>query len=371
MYEIIRIDDDGNITINLTNVQHKLVNTYNLNFSDNCIESKGLTIIAGPNGIGKSNFLKVLRQCIVRYQNAIYPNYIVRLLEKECVCDSYDPYKKTHPLIKENKIEEIFNKIKHSESNSILERKKFEFFEEQLKLGASDFKITEENEYMKDKIKVYLKRQLAKQFSYGNLEQLLSYDVPYDFEITKINEYLGNNEHDLEFKYEILPSVYDQIDKNEISEIVNFRKRNDRKTIIKLKDLSSGERLILTILLTIREPELMKIKLDNNIKKIFLMDEPDAHLESKVVSVLIRIIKNIIIKDFNIQVIMTSHNIESLCSVEKYYLLSKTKDENYEITEQTSGSNFHLFSDNKIITIENNTINIETLCHEFCFVKII
>ncbi len=135
-----------------------------------------------------------------------------------------------------------------------------------------------------------------------------------------------------------------------------------------MKDLSSGERLILTILLTIREPELMRIKLGNGIKKIFLMDEPDAHLESKVVSRLIEVIKKTIITEIGIQVIMTSHNIESLCSVEKYYLLNK-KNEYYEINEESNGSKFHIFSDNKIITDAINDTNIEAICDEFCFVK--
>jgi hypothetical protein len=254
---IFAIYEEGKIEINLSAINdHKLVDKYNLKFAsdstplgstsasptNNSITSQGLTIIAGPNGIGKSNFLKVLRQCIVRYENKTDLQYVVRLLEKECVCDSYDPYKQTHPLIKDDKIENIYNHLKESSSEEgvssskkpklsttpTLDENQIKFLKE--KIEKNDFDLKSDSEFMKDRIKTFLKRQFAKQFSYGNLEQMLSYDLPYDYELTCLNEYLNNNEYGLEFKYDIFPSVYDELEKKETSEIVNFKNRENDAT---------------------------------------------------------------------------------------------------------------------------------------------
>ena len=49
---------------------------------------------------------------------------------------------------------------------------------------------------------------------------------------------------------------------------------------------------------------------------ILLLDEPDAHLNPKMAKMLIDILKNVVVKEFDCQVIMTTHSLSSVAYCE-------------------------------------------------------
>nr|QGT50320.1 hypothetical protein Helico6505_1520 [uncultured Helicobacter sp.] len=92
------------------------------------------------------------------------------------------------------------------------------------------------------------------------------------------------------------------------------------KERISLDQLSLGEQIIISLVLWQYE----NTTLDS---VILLLDEPDAHLNPKMAKMLIDILKNIVVKKFGCQVIMTTHSLSSVayCEEEDLFFMEEGK----------------------------------------------
>lgn len=109
----------------------------------------------------------------------------------------------------------------------------------------------------------------------------------------------------------------------------------------RFESLSSGEKTILTILswqyiCRGHSTEPNSINQKSRYKPdILLLDEPDKHLDPKLCKVFYQIIKSVFVDELKIQVIMTTHKIDTIALAEHNELFSLTKndDGNIEIAQ--------------------------------------
>lgn len=78
---------------------------------------------------------------------------------------------------------------------------------------------------------------------------------------------------------------------------------------VPINSLSLGEQIIISLIMWQYENTTL-----NSI--ILLLDEPDAHLNPKMAKMLIDILKNVVVKEFGCQVIMTTHSLSSVAYCE-------------------------------------------------------
>lgn len=83
----------------------------------------------------------------------------------------------------------------------------------------------------------------------------------------------------------------------------------DTQNVISLDNISLGEQIIISLIMWQYE----NTTLDSI---ILLLDEPDAHLNPKMAKMLIDILKNVVVKEFDCQVIMTTHSLSSVAYCE-------------------------------------------------------
>lgn len=79
---------------------------------------------------------------------------------------------------------------------------------------------------------------------------------------------------------------------------------------ISTKDLSTGEQIIISLYMWQYDKNPLH-------STIFLLDEPDAHLNPKMAKMLIDVLKNVIVKKFGCQVIMTTHSLSTVAYCEE------------------------------------------------------
>lgn len=118
--------------------------------------------------------------------------------------------------------------------------------------------------------------------------------------------------------WEIINNIFDKynfhyhINKPETGEtyILTFLDKNNVKKTIQFSQLSSGEQIIVTLILWAYND---KLGLKN---KVLLLDEFDAHLNPSLSKMLIDVIKNTLVKKFDMQVIMTTHSPSTIAHVD-------------------------------------------------------
>ncbi|MGX2972325.1 AAA family ATPase [Helicobacter sp. T3_23-1059] len=84
----------------------------------------------------------------------------------------------------------------------------------------------------------------------------------------------------------------------------------DTQNVISLDNISLGEQIIMSLIMWQYE----NTTLDSI---ILLLDEPDAHLNPKMAKMLIDILKNVVVKEFDCQVVMTTHSLSSVAYCEE------------------------------------------------------
>jgi ABC-type branched-subunit amino acid transport system ATPase component len=285
------------------------------------------TVIVGENGVGKTNFLKALRQYVVQHKNFEKPSYVIRFLTYGEINDDYDPNK--HPFIRkseflnQDKFWKDYEKLNILSAYEVVTMSDFDKkVEEKCQLN---FEGVDPN-YKETRVKDYYRNRKIKQLSFGDLNSLLECDVQYEQEIEEINNFIESNEYSLIFPYKIKCDYLETIKKSELNQKIYFQHTKTNQKV-KLENLSPGERLILTLLLTIREPDIMKINNEFNTRQILLLDEPDCHCHPDLVMKIIDILKNELVNKMEIQVIMTTHNLTTLYNVSDCYILKKYDDD--------------------------------------------
>lgn len=91
-------------------------------------------------------------------------------------------------------------------------------------------------------------------------------------------------------------------------------------TTLDLNDLSSGEKTILRTILWLYNSKHNKI-----FPKLFLMDEPDAHLHPSMTRQFIDVVKNALVDQYKVRVIMTTHSPSTvaLAPEESLFIMSR------------------------------------------------
>lgn len=115
-------------------------------------------------------------------------------------------------------------------------------------------------------------------------------------------------------KYEL------DITRNESNDIKLICRNKEIKYLVPLSDLSLGEQIIISLIMWQYENTTLN-------STILLLDEPDAHLNPKMAKMLIDILKNVVVKDFDCQVIMTTHSLSSVayCEDEDLFFMENGK----------------------------------------------
>jgi energy-coupling factor transporter ATP-binding protein EcfA2 len=91
-------------------------------------------------------------------------------------------------------------------------------------------------------------------------------------------------------------------------------------TPLELDDLSSGERTILRTVLW-----FYNTKHNNIFPKLFLLDEPDAHLHPSMTRQFIDVLKNVLVDQYNVRIILTTHSPSTvaLAPEESIFVMSR------------------------------------------------
>ena len=115
-------------------------------------------------------------------------------------------------------------------------------------------------------------------------------------------------------KYEL------DITRNESNDIKLICRNKEIKYLVPLSDLSLGEQIIISLIMWQYENTTLN-------STILLLDEPDAHLNPKMAKMLIDILKNVVVKEFDCQVIMTTHSLSSVayCEDEDLFFMENGK----------------------------------------------
>jgi ABC-type Mn2+/Zn2+ transport system ATPase subunit len=113
---------------------------------------------------------------------------------------------------------------------------------------------------------------------------------PWDF----VNEALSS----AEFGYQIVPPE-NKLMKDYRVKVVAI----GGNTQLELDDLSSGERTILRTVLW-----FYNSKHNNQFPKLFLLDEPDVHLHPSMTRQFIDVLKNVLVDQYNVRVILSTHS---------------------------------------------------------------
>jgi AAA15 family ATPase/GTPase len=79
--------------------------------------------------------------------------------------------------------------------------------------------------------------------------------------------------------------------------------KNTNQEAVKVDDLSSGERVLFSLAFFMFNSQEAK-----RYPKLLLLDEPDAHLHPSMTAQLLKVLKNILVDKYNVQVIMTTHS---------------------------------------------------------------
>ncbi|RNA27694.1 AAA family ATPase [Brachionus plicatilis] len=313
-------------------------------------------VLTGKNGVGKSRLLQLIREYIVTIKNENYPYMIVRRLNYGEQDDEYDPDKTDHPLVTQNVLQslncnyqtwekaiKILITPEKKNASMLIEHYKiyFKYYSTKSKNGTDIDrnriknitnplkKYYEKNIYFEE-FQKYFRRQMLKKICFGSLKQMLMLDMRYQFELDEINDKINEyKKYGLDFPYEIKKISKGFVDKSDVNERIIFTHIYEKKNVT-FRDLSPGERLILHLILLIKDRENIKMEnIDENIKQILLLDEPDSHCEANLVRIFIDIIDKELVNKMKIQVIMTTHNYLTICKIkeESLFVISKNGKE--------------------------------------------
>lgn len=95
---------------------------------------------------------------------------------------------------------------------------------------------------------------------------------------------------------------------------------NDSNEEILLNDLSSGEKVIITLALYLFNSENLGV-----FPKLMLLDEPDAHLHPSLTKQFLDAILNVLVKKYGVRVIMSTHSPSTVALCPEEYLFEMTR----------------------------------------------
>lgn len=157
--------------------------------------------------------------------------------------------------------------------------------------------------------------------------------------VFQYNSAAGNitAEHNKEIKQKLGAPPWEKINaafqKHNVAFTVNFPQSDTvpfqckftdpQGNVIDFADLSSGERMIVTLILWAYNEQI------GALNSLFLMDEPDAHLHPSMSQLFIKIVSETLVTDYGIQIIMTTHNPSTLALLpeDSIFIMNKSGQE--------------------------------------------
>lgn len=90
---------------------------------------------------------------------------------------------------------------------------------------------------------------------------------------------------------------------------------------VKFEDLSSGERVLFSLAFFMFNSQEVK-----RFPKLLLLDEPDAHLHPSMTAQLLKVLKNVLVEKYGVQIIMTTHSPSTVAisTEESIFLMDPT-----------------------------------------------
>ncbi len=351
-------------------------------------------VITGKNGTGKSHLLELLYTRTI-YDPKNHPNtgiYAQTIISKETIDRDEVSYLKSewnlaHPnninlsfiLQKTN---ELFNQFRQVNRRQNLFRDKIrltEMFDKiEKKIGKKAQSISQD-EFQKEMPEVLIENE-------EELAQKIA-EIFYNYRITEI-EMLSEHKTVEEIRKQlgekpwiVLQDIIKEAKMSfEFSDPSNLKLRDTynfklykipSKDEIKLGDLSSGEKVIFSLLFLLYNSQEKGI-----FPKLMLMDEPDAHLHPSMSSQLINVLKNILVDKYGVRVIMTTHSPSTVIMSPDDSIfemshtdprISKAKSKNDAVSLLTEGlvyvgegTKYFIVEDNTDVDFYNETYRIST-----------
>jgi len=328
------------------------------------LENLKYIILTGPNGCGKSVFLKQLTDFLEKGNRfPIYLSFGNKNIENE----NRTNIESNHfNLQSKNSNYSIYNLDVHLDEEILLDRLKYacEYFQknntiEQFNFQETRYKLSvdESNHFkindthiakLSKEILFFYNSLISKYFenkenNFDNWYKKIKNGMFTDDFKTEVNilKYL----FEIDLNYELIDDLNTHLESSKFKYKLNRLNKKFlfsvnplpvkflcNKIEIGLYDLSSGERFIFWGLLlqfiSIKVNE-KKIKINQDAKIFLLLDEPDSHLHQSAIEEFMEIIKNDL-KCLNIKVVLSTHNIMTVCffDEENIFCLEMGEEEN-------------------------------------------
>ncbi|WP_039360878.1 AAA family ATPase [Candidatus Protochlamydia amoebophila] len=300
------------------------------------------SVIAGKNGVGKSNLLQAILFGCFSNQDAIKisnNNFQICSLQNtdELKSLSQEVENESKVVLREE-LEKSFKDLNKYAINKLLQRgsdtpSAQPLFDEVIESTLQEMNKKDSSSFSFSSFEYELKNQFNKRNTphiadYNSIQQVakLTFNKLLDKMLSEtrdkreavkrtfaeINDYLAK----CNFKYILSKKSFAKNVNNGEFKDVNLTFANTAPWMkysltVPLSNISSGERIVLLILLWRFD--------QRNIQKesVILLDEPDAHLHPSMVKEVIDVIKTKLVTELGIQVIMTTHNPTTVSFVPK------------------------------------------------------
>lgn len=311
-----------------------------------------LAVITGINGSGKTRLIDEIFKKVrdskgfphVFYKNNSNQNIFLQPVRKD--------------QLEENTNEDSFHFVKQNVINQIKNNRHIPNIKNELKKGKPEVRdwiefiekkygkdVTEFNDVeCRDVVKDYYPKQLRRNIQYPQLERSI---MIFCYHLQKINLDLFNQlTNDLISQEEVRSKLSERLKAifgTDISpwEMINNKLshygfkhsliepsysfneykvefKNSDEIIIDFNSLSSGEKVIFQLILWSYDEA-------NNGNKLLLIDEFDAHLNPSMAKMYVEIVEDVLIKQFQMQVIMTTHSASTVayCKEESLFWMEE------------------------------------------------
>ncbi|MDZ7659499.1 ATP-binding protein [Fodinibius sp.] len=113
-----------------------------------------------------------------------------------------------------------------------------------------------------------------------------------------------------------------------------FRKKSS-DTSIRFSDLSSGEEVIIGLIIKLFTSEFYEEKLEY--PDLIVLDEPDAHLHPEMSKLLIDVLNETFVRDYGIKIIMTTHSPSTIALTPEESVYQLSNEPETELKKNTKG----------------------------------
>ena len=186
------------------------------------------------------------------------------------------------------KLYEVLDEVFNRERSTLTEEEFMENFP-----PIVDFELSKLVDEVAAQFCDYRIQELEHLAEHGTAEEFVVSNGPRPWD--ELNSLLAK----INFNYEFISPAESSL---RYSYALSLRDNHTRK-VIQLADLSSGEKVIMSLMLYILSSRVYR-----RTPKLILLDEPDAHLHPSLTREFMSGIKDILIEEFGCQVMMTTHS---------------------------------------------------------------